>query len=213
MVRKIVERVSDEELQRDLEKYRRRAIELGATDAKIITSDMVLIDERVRAKCLYPKCGMYGTNANCPPYAMDLGLVRKIVSNFQYAIFTELVVPTEEILNHLVRHKGLTARSLVDNYEIVSKIEAEAFSDGYYFALGFAGGPCKLAFCPNAECSALLPGQPCRHPLRGRSSMEAVGMDAYAMATKVGWDIYPIGTAMPACQVPHGMRLGLVFIY
>ena len=83
MVRKIVESVPDEQLHKDLEKYRQRAIELGATDAKIITTDMVVIDERVLAKCRYPKCRYYGTNANCPPYGMDLELVRKIVNNFR----------------------------------------------------------------------------------------------------------------------------------
>ena len=72
MVRKIVERIPEEQLQDDLEKYRQRAIELGATDAKIITTDQVVIDERVRVKCVYPKCFRYGTNANCPPYAMSL---------------------------------------------------------------------------------------------------------------------------------------------
>ena len=66
MTRKIVDVVPDELLQSDLEKYRQRAIELGATDAKIITSDMVIVDERVRAKCIYPKCPWYGTNAHCP---------------------------------------------------------------------------------------------------------------------------------------------------
>ena len=49
MVRKILVSVPDEVLQKDLEKYRQRAIELGATDAKIITTDKILIDERVRA--------------------------------------------------------------------------------------------------------------------------------------------------------------------
>jgi predicted metal-binding protein len=213
MVRKIVERVSDEVLRRDLERYRQRALELGATDAKTITSDMVLIDERVRAKCIYPKCGYYGTNANCPPYAMDLELVRKIVNHFEYAIFTQLLVPTGEMLGVTAKDKRQDARSRIKNFEIVSKIETEAFFDGYYFALGFAGGPCKLAFCPNTDCSVLLTGQSCRHPSRGRSSMEGVGMDAFAMAAKVGWDVYPIGRSITPCEVPHGTRLGLVLIY
>ena len=67
MVRKIVEYIPDEQLHNDLEKYRQHTIQLGATDAKIITADMVIIDERVRAKCIYPKCEYYGTSAHCPP--------------------------------------------------------------------------------------------------------------------------------------------------
>lgn len=67
MVSRIVERVADDVLKQDLEKYRQRALEFGATDAKIITADMVIIDDRVRAKCIYPLCDNYGSNANCPP--------------------------------------------------------------------------------------------------------------------------------------------------
>ena len=210
MVHKIVEKVPDEQLQGDLDRYRQRALELGATDAKIITTDMVLIDERVRAKCIYPKCAAYGTNTNCPPYVMDLEQFRKTVSNFRYAVFTKLEVPSEEITY-------TRGRSSADHWrtkmaEIVAKIEAEAFYDGYYLALAFAGGSCKRIFCPDTDCSALVPGQPCRHPLRARAAMEAVGMDAFTMATKVGWDIYPIGRSSTPSEVPHGARLGLVLI-
>ena len=95
----------------------------------------------------------------------------------------------------------------------MSRVEAEAFYDGYHLALGFAGGPCKTIFCPDVECSALIPGQGCRHSYKARSAMEAVGMDAFQMAAKVGWDVYPIGGSITPDDVPHGTRLGLIFIY
>jgi predicted metal-binding protein len=213
MVRKIPDKVDLQQLAQDLVKYRQRALELGATDAKIITSGEVLIDERVLAKCVYPKCGGYGTSANCPPHAMDTGLVRKVVNNFHYAIFTRIEVPSEEFAGDATKARRLPVRSQMKNYLIVSKIESEAFYDGYHLALGFAGGPCKTAFCPDEECSALLPGKACRHSLRARSAMEAVGMDAFTMAAKVGWDIYPIGESVSPVDIPHGTRLGLVLIY
>jgi len=174
MVRKILEKVSDEMLQQDLEKYRQRALELGATDAKVIITDMILIDDRVRAK---------------------------------------IQVPSDEVAGPEARDKKLYVSSTAKNHEIVSRIEAEAFFDGYHLALGFAGGSCQSVFCPDSECSALIPGQSCRHPLRARSSMEAVGMDALTMAAKVGWDVYPIGAAISPSEVPHGTKLGLVLIY
>ena len=67
MVRKVVEHVPDSVLQQDLQRYRKRAIELGASDARIISTAEVIIDERVRAKCIYPVCSLYGTNVTCPP--------------------------------------------------------------------------------------------------------------------------------------------------
>ena len=210
MVRKIVEKVPDELLQQDLEKYRQRAIELGTTDAKIITNDMILIDERVRAKCIQPKCEFYGTNANCPPHAIDLDLLRKIVNNFRYAIFIYLKVPSEEMCG--TDWQKVATRSALKLFKIVSKIESEAFYDGYHLALGFGSGPCILYFCQNQECTTLLSGQACRHSLRARSAMEGVGMDVFTMATKVGWDVYPIGGTTQPSEVPHASRLGLVLI-
>ena len=111
------------------------------------------------------------------------------------------------------RDKRLYIPTQRKKHEIVSKVEAEAYYDGYYFALGFAGGSCKSAFCPNIECSALILGQPCRHPLRGRTAMEGAGMDVFTMAARVGWDLYPIGGALSPSEVPYGARLGLVLIY
>ncbi len=213
IVRKIIDKIPDEVLQLDLEKYRQRALELGATDARIITSDMVLIDERVLAKCTYPRCSEYGTNVNCPPYAMAPDLTRKVANNFQYAIFYMISVPSKVLAGTEAIEKRLSHPTQLKNHEIASKIEAEAFYDGYYLAVGFAGGSCREAFCPNAECHALLPGQACRHYLKARSAMEAVGMDACKMAVRAGWDIYSIGTSTSPSEVPHGTRLGLVLIY
>ena len=212
MNRKIAESVPDKQLQKDLEKYRQRALKFGATDAKIITTDIVVIDERVRAKCGYPKCESYGTNAFCPPYAMDLEETRKLVNNFQYAIFFRIKAPTETMAGTRIPEQLKQNRhNRQIRQDILSKIESEAFYDGYYLAVGFGGGPCKDLFCPDIECSALIPGQSCRHSLKARSAMEAVGVDVYLMSSRVGWDIYPLGRA--ASQAPHGALLGIVLIY
>ncbi|MFC2001321.1 DUF2284 domain-containing protein [Chloroflexota bacterium] len=213
MVRKIVESIPEEQLQEDLEKYRKRAIELGATDAKIITADKIIIDERVLAKCIYPKCRQYGTNANCPPYAMSLDQVRKVVANFRYAIFVKLEVPSEYIAGPAAdRDRNLTKLYRKKLADIIAKIESEAFYDGYHLALAFGNGSCKTIFCPDKECNALISGQGCRHGLKARSSMEAVGMDCFTMATRVGWDIYPIGEKTAPSEIPGGLRVSLVLI-
>ena len=213
MAQKIVEKISEEKLQQDLEKYRQRAIELGASDAKIITMDKVVIDERVLAKCTYPKCPGYGTNANCPPYAMSPDQIRKVVNNFSYAIFIKLEIPSNHTAGREAIDKNLVMPYRRKLSEIVAKIESEAFYDGYHLALGFGSGTCKALFCPDIECRALVTGQACPHRLKARSPMEGVGMDVYTMATKVGWDIYAIGDNTLPSEVPYGLRLGLVFIY
>lgn len=211
MPRKVLSEIPEELLRQDLERYKREALKLGAGDAKVITTANVLIDERVLAKCIYPKCPRYGTNANCPPHAMGLDLIRKVVNNFRYAVFFKLEVPTAEVVGDSA-DATTKANSTRKNHEIVSKIEAQAFYDGYYLALGFAGGSCKTIFCQDIDCSALIPGKGCRNPLRARSSMESVGMDALAMAARAGWDIYLIGGASSPKEIPHATKLGIVLI-
>ena len=163
MARKIVETVTEGQLGVDLAKYRNRAMELGATDAKIISTDDVIIDERVVAKCTYPKCPGYGTNANCPPHAMPIERVRKVVDKFKHALFIKIEVPSEHTAGERAIKEDLANPYRRKLAEIVSKIEAEAFYDGYHLALGFAGGSCKRLFCPDNDCTALMPGKGCPH--------------------------------------------------
>jgi predicted metal-binding protein len=212
MVRKFQEPIPEEQLLKDLEKYRIRAIALGATDAKIIPSDAVIIDERVRAKCLYPKCESYGTNANCPPYAPGLEEIRELVKRYRYAILFKLVTPPEALAGPIAKKTQSATPYGLKRHEIVGILEAEAFQDGYHLALGFGGGSCKGYFCPTQECTAIKVGQGCRHPLKARAAMEAMGMDVYTMIKRVGWDIYPIGERTPPSEVPFGLLVGIVLI-
>ncbi len=143
---------------------------------------------------------------------MDLGLVRQVVNNFRYAMFYMIKVPSGELAGPEFKEKKLGVRSAMKNWEISAKLESEAFYDGYHLAMAFAGGPCEPYLCPDKECS-ILTGQGCRHPYVARPSMEGVGMNALAMAAKVGWDVYPIGGSILPSEIPHGTKLGLVLIY
>lgn len=204
MIDKIVDNIPEDKLQADLEKFRQIAIEMGAADAKIITTEKVIIDERVRVKCMNPKCRCYGTNGNCPPYAPELDTIRKIVGSYRYGVFVISKYPRQII-------SGKSPHSLI-NHEIVSKIESQAFHSGYYLAMGLGDGPCKTRYCPDKECGVLA-GKGCAMSLKARYSMESWGMDVYKMATRAGWDIYPIGVHTKAEDVPYQCALGLVFIY
>jgi predicted metal-binding protein len=213
MAKKIAEKVSEEQLRADLEKYRQLAFGMGAKDAKVITTDMVKIDERVRAKCLYPKCRHYGTNANCPPYSLKPRQTQRIVRSYKYALLIKIEIAPELIAGEKAREERLYVPSAAKLREMVSRIEAEAFYDGYYLALGFANGSCKEVFCHNQDCQALLPGKACRQVLRATSSLEAVGIDAMATAVKAGWEVYAIGRSTLPAEIPFGVRLGMVLIH
>ncbi len=215
MVRKIMKKVPHALMISDLKRYRNEAIKLGASDAKIIKSNEVLIDERAYIKCVYPKCEFYGTNANCPPYAITPDQTKSIVKKYHYGIICSFEAPSEFFVGsfNALSKRRKTAVERKKRYEVISKLEAMAFYDGYYFALGFTGGSCKSFFCKNQECQALQPGKPCRFPLKARSSMEGVGMDVFGMVVRMGWDIYPCGQSLSPEDVPIGRRVGIVFIY
>ncbi|MBC7189749.1 DUF2284 domain-containing protein, partial [Candidatus Aerophobetes bacterium] len=189
--RKIKIEVPDEVIKKDLERYRKEAISFGATDAKIIPAQWVKVDERVRMKCLVPRCHLYGESANCPPYTPSCEEMRKVIAKYTYAILVKSDVhPKEDFIDDERWHQGhMQHQGRI--HDIVSHIEALAFNDGYYFALAFAAGGCKTALCKGLICQFLDSGR-CRFPLKSRPSMEGVGIDVYNLACQVGWEIYPI---------------------
>jgi predicted metal-binding protein len=206
MTRPIIGNIPEEVLQADLETFRRIALELGATQAEIIPADRVVIDERVRAKCLNPKCPTYGACGNCPPYAPDLDFIRKVVTKYRFALFILTRFPTTP--NADKGSHPLAISGGEKSHEIIAKVEAAAFHAGYYLAMGLGAGPCKPLYCADAAC-AVLKGEGCRQGLRARYSMESWGMDAFLMAARAGWEVYPGGAA----DVPFMVTLGLVLIY
>ncbi len=203
--------VPEERLQTDLERYRQEAIRLGASDAKVVPASSVVIDERVTMKCQVPLCFGFGTSANCPPNAMKPAALREAVGRYRYAVLVKLEVPP-----HIITRNRETilerAGAYKKMFELVGALESMAFYDGYYLATGFAAGSCKSTYCHKAEC-AVLKGERCRNELRSRSSMEAVGIDAFRLAADAGWDIFPIGSDCAPGDVPKGSLLGIVFVH
>ena len=202
--RRVRETVPEEERAADLEKYRRLALELGATDAKVIRAEDIIIAERVRGKCRYPTCPSYNTNMNCPPYTMELDEFRTLVSKYRHAIFFKVDIHS----GNLEDHTRATRKTVMD---IVWKLESAAFYDGYYLATGFGGTNCKDVFCRTIACAAIA-GKGCRHPFKARPGMHGLGIDAFGMAARVGWDLYPMGSSADGTSVPFMTTMGLVLI-
>jgi len=204
MAQSIRDVATDEKFAKELERYRKRAIELGAADAKLVSAADIVIDERVRGKCRYPTCPSYNTNMNCPPHTMSIDEFRTLVSRYRYAILFKVDVSSGRMSDF----EHATRKTIM---EIVWKLESEAFYDGHYFATGFGGTNCKAIFCQNVECAALA-GKGCRHPFKARPAMHGVGIDAYRMAANAGWEMYPVGSSADGSSVPHLTSMGLVLI-
>ena len=135
--------VSDEALRGDLERYRETALELGASDAVIVPAEWISVDERVRLKCLVPRCLRAGETPNCPPNAPDLDLVRRALDRFSWAILLKCDVgPIEDYSPGAGKTKEEKRRTLSFHQasaKVVCELENEAYKDGYHLAMALAG--------------------------------------------------------------------------
>ena len=171
------------------------ARENGATAARIISAEMVVIDERVRLKCEVPRCLGYGHYLTCPPYVMPVGIFAGILSRYRWCL---LVQVEAKDINSTDKSKGRIDHTLLKNnrelhrpfrlklLHIVEAVEAAAFKKGLYLAAGFIGGSCVLC----DRCVDDKSSEVCRHPFRARPPMEAVGINVIETAKNAGLPIH-----------------------
>ena len=138
-----------------------RAKESGAESAKIIRPDSVVTAAWVRLKCQYG-CGGWGGCLTCPPHSPTPQQTRAVLDCYKTALLV---------------HGG----DHVDLSKTVAALEREIFLAGYYKALAFGCGPCRLC----RECNL----DDCAHPREARPSMEAAGIDVYATARGNGYPL------------------------
>jgi predicted metal-binding protein len=197
----------------NLERYRELALELGASDAVILRAGDVRVDERVRLKCLVPRCLRAGETPNCPPNTPDLDLVRKALARFSWAVLLKCDVgPIEDYAPGSGKTREEKRRVLSfhrQSSEVVYGLERQAYKDGYHLAMGFGGGSCKDYLCQGMICQFLDSGR-CRFPHRSRPSMEAMGVDVVSLINKVGWQAYALVDDL--ARIPCAITVGIVFI-
>ena len=116
-------------------KYIKRAVEMGAREAKVIAPSSIVAAEWVRLKCQFG-CDGYGQSLTCPPYSPTAEVTRRVLASYKKA----LLVHGDEY---------------TDIHALIPALEREIFLDGYYKAFGMAAGPCQLC----AKCAKF-----CRHP-------------------------------------------------
>lgn len=207
-------KVDEETLRADLERYCQMALEIGASGAAIIPASDVTVDERVRLKCVVPRCLRAGETPNCPPYAPDLDVVRKALSRYHWAILIKCDVAP--IADYAPRKEGTkeeqrkTLSFHKKGAEVIWQLERLAYKDGYHLAMGFGGGSCKDYLCNGVVCQFLDSGR-CRFPQRSRPAMEAMGIDVTSLINQAGWELYALLDNLDI--VPCAITAGIVFIY
>jgi predicted metal-binding protein len=138
-----------------------KACELGAAEAKIINTDSIVTGAWVRMKCQFG-CPGYNQSRCCPPNTPTPEQTRMVIDGYTHAL--------------LIHFHGKMSKT-----NIVSELEREIFLNGFYKALGFGAGPCRLC----EKCSP----KGCIHPEKARPSMEACGIDVYATVRANGYPI------------------------
>jgi predicted metal-binding protein len=197
----------------DLEGLCELAMSKGASGARPMDAAGVIVDPRVRLKCMVPTCVNYDRNLMCPPNVMPLDEFVKVLGRYSRAILIQYPIPlNREImkgsegkrLEDVYMDKGYEerlGRSGIELMDILEEVEKQAMGMGYRFATAFTGGPCHLC----EECVGQSSRERCRHPFRSRPSMEAMGIDVFLTAQNAG-----LGFEIPPGDAP--VWNGLVLI-
>ncbi len=175
------------------------ALELGASDARIIPASNVVVEDRVVLKCKVG-CTNYGKTLACPPYTPTATEFRKIVGEYSYAMFMKFPSkaeaspdlqqmlsksPSDPCLNSETKQKidkfwADWKRDKKEMLESVVKLEKEAMHKGYSLAVCFVSGSCQLCEKCNLETRI------CVHPELARLSEDAVGVNVKKTAKNAG---------------------------
>ena len=86
-VERIVGDKPEGRLLKDLERYKKKTLELGADKATLVRVENIPVDERVTLKCQVPRCFGYGVSAHCPPNTLKPAELRELLKKYKWAVF------------------------------------------------------------------------------------------------------------------------------
>ena len=183
------------------------ACSLGASDAKIISPDVIKVEDRLADLCKPPGCGNYGLAPGCPPHVSGPSGFRELQKRALAAVAVRIIAPAAALLSC---QRTEIMRLL---HEITAGVEQAAAGAGYDNSKAFAGGSCKKIFCDDQPVCRLLPeGGPCRYHPHARPSMSGFGINVSELMKACGWpaDIHIQGSK--ADSEPMSWVAGLILI-
>ncbi len=211
------------ELKDEIEKLSILARERGAQARPIAAHDVIVADW-VRFKCRFG-CKGYGKHMSCPPYAPSPEETRSMLSEYSTGLLLRFDgIPGHEVLQPdeipLDFHPFYRDLILWVN-GTVHFMEKTAFYDDFHKAFGFGAYPC--IYCEHQHCVAEehegivdeSVRRLCRHMDLVRPTMEGSGIDVFATARSVGWDLHVVPCRdMEYGKIVHGKitSIGLVLI-
>lgn len=165
-----------------LKKLTLLASQLGASDAKALSTIEISVEDSLANLCREPGCENYGLSASCPPYVAGPDGFRKLLNAFDHAVVFKIDVPSEILLSGERRD---IFRLL---HEIASNIERAAIEMGFNNSSAYAGGSCKKVFCRDyPDCPVIEENAECRNQLLARPSMSGFGINVLKLKKTGGW--------------------------
>ncbi len=169
-------------MNKDIDQLIQIAISLGASEAHILSSDEIFVEDQLAQKCVDPQCENYGLSFSCPPFVAGPTFFRELVRTHTQALVVRMVIPSKMLLSWERLDLGRVL------HELVASVELEAKKIGYARSSGFAGGSCKELFCQDhLNCQRIGENGPCRHPDLARPSMSGFGIDVFQLIKSCGW--------------------------
>jgi predicted metal-binding protein len=182
------------------------ATRLGATDAKVIATRDILIEDRLASICKETRCESYGLSKSCPPYVAGPSMFREWIKAIDHAIVLKIDVPLEILLSEREDIMRLL-------HEIVASVELAAIRLGYANSKAFAGGSCKQFFCASHVSCRVVEGKGgCRNPERARPSMSGYGVNVPEMLKTSGLTSYEDKSDPHKKHTSTGTVSGLILI-
>jgi len=171
--------------QEELDILVRAAIGLGASDAEIIPSAAIVVEEELAGLCGGDtRCENYGLAPSCPPHVSGPSGFRKWQKESRYSIAVRIDVPTSVMFSDERRE----IMQLL--HEIVAGVEKKAACMGHKGTKAFAGGSCKNIFCrDHTICRVLSKQGECRNPQSARPSMSGFGINVSKLMHSAGWSL------------------------
>lgn len=155
---------------------------LGASDAGVISSSDISVEDDLANLCREPQCKNFGLSPSCPPHVAGPSGFRKLQENLKHAIVMKIDVPTAILFSDERRD----VMKLL--HEIAAGVEQAAVRAGYSDSKAFAGGSCKEIFCrDHTSCRVVSDQGECRNPRHARPSMSGFGINVAKLMRVAGW--------------------------
>jgi hypothetical protein len=162
--------------EQDLQDLIKEAKGAGASDAKKVDIASVKLAAWPRMKCQFG-CPNYGKTLCCPPYTPELPFMKQFIGEYKNGIIIQYTVTlTEEDCKDWTKVDTGVTNGLL---EVLLKVERSAMLKNYYKAFALKAGRCRLCETCNLKH--------CVHPLEARPSLEACGIDVFALIKDNGY--------------------------